>query len=261
MLLPLFVNGQNPAVSKPMSKKKDAVNDRFKYNPDKDNTKFKKHVTISIDGGLTALRGENKSHKLSYNGRLGIGYQFSRYLSVKANVGYGLLDGDFSNHRKTVLEANYFEAMLRLRIDLISVFKGYNSGRKTNIYPTLGAGQIQSRIKFKNADNTITGIGYDNEMEGYTAAGGLSGRIVALTYSLGVEIERQINNKWGLYIDLTATYADSDRIDGIATVYSSNDWYATANIGFNYKIRKKERWKLPPSCYDSPKKTLIGRIL
>lgn len=253
MFLPLFINGQNRAVSKPMSKKKDAYDNRFKYNSDE----FRKHVTISIDGGFTALRGENKSHKLSYNGRLGLVYNFSQYISVKANVGYGLFDGDFSNHNKTLLEANYFEALIRFRIDLISIFKGYSFGRKTNIYPTIGAGQVQSRIKFKNADNTITGIGYDNGMEGYTAAGGLSGRIVVLTYSLGVEIERKINNNWWLYIDLMAARADSDRIDGIVTVNSSNDWHATANIGLNYKIRKKEKSKSPPNCYDSPKKLLL----
>lgn len=238
MLCPMLIYGQNRAVYGPKNKKKDAVDFRFRFSREKDITKFKRHIFVSLDGGLNALSAENINYKPSYNARMGIGFQFSPCLSVKASLGYGLLDGDFFNHRKTLIESNYYEATLRLRIDLFTLFGGYNTGRKYNVYPLIGVGQIQSRIKFKNADNTITGIGYEGE--GNTAAGGLSGRIVALTYSMGAEVERRLTQRLSLYVDIMTFYADSDRIDGIIIPYSSNDWYVTGNIGINFKILKKD---------------------
>lgn len=242
VLCPLLVYGHTNFLYSFKNKKKTPVDNRFKPH----STSFKRHFILNIDGGISMLRAENKEYKQSYNGRLGITYQFSKYLGVKANLGYGLLNGDFSNHGKTLIESNYYEATLRLRIDFLTLINGYDINRKVNIYPTIGVGQMQSRIKFRNKDNTITAIGYDDANS--VSAGGISGRIVALTYSIGGEIEIAVTNNIGLYIDATAFYADSDRIDGIVILNSSNDWYITGNIGLNFKLKDNYKKRTTLEC-------------
>lgn len=191
-----------------------------------------------MECGGSLLNAENIEYIPSYDGRIGIGYQFSPIFSVKANLGYGKLDGDFSNHNKELLESDYLEAVLLLRIDFLSIFGGYNGYRKINIYPHLGAGQMQSKVKYLNrSNNTVTHIGYSGVG---TPGTGISSRLVALTYTLGLEINMNLSKNVSVYLDMSTFYADSDRIDGIPILNSSNDWYNTCNIGLNFKLRKRD---------------------
>lgn len=236
-LLPFLLQGQGVGVMPNKKKGNTPVDYRFRYNKSYDYNNFKRYFFITAEAGASLLNAENKDYIPSYNGRIGLGYQITPVVGIKGNLGYGNLDGDFSNHTKTLLHADYLEATLNLRIDFSTLCSGYNYNRRFSIFPHLGLGQIQSRAQYLNNNtNVVSYVGYANGTPGT----GISKRIVAFTYSMGCEISIMISTNLSFYMDLTTFYADSDRIDGIPILNSSNDWYNTCNFGLNYKLRKQD---------------------
>ena len=201
-------------------------------------TSFSKSIYVSGDFGLGILDGENTSFKLGYNGHLGIGYQFDKYVGVKLNLGYGSLNAGFDNI--TIDKLNYLEANINLTFELVNIIFGYNPGRKLGVVPHIGLGQIQYRLSALNNNGSIfSQVGY-TDGNGLNNGSGLQKRKVVATLPLGIELNYAISKKWKISLDFTANYTDSDFIEGINGDYR-NDWFYTVTLGANYKFLVKDR--------------------
>ena len=190
---------------------------------------FNDYVYVSGDLGLGLLAGDNTGLKVGLNGHVGMGYQFDNIFGIKANFGFGGLNGKYEG--LTLDKQNYFEANLNLTMSVLDMILGYNPDRRFNVVPHIGFGQIQYKAKMLNENETLfSEQGYD----------GSSGRKVVATLPLGVELNYAINPAWNVFVDFTSTFTDSDRIDGIASGVH-NDWFSSVNLGATYKLNKHER--------------------
>lgn len=187
---------------------------------------FSRYLYLSGDLGLGILDGDNPAFKLGYNGHLGIGYQFDKWVGLKLNLGYGSLNAGFDNI--TIDKLNYLETNINLTFDLINIIFGFKPDRKFGVVPHVGLGQIHYRLN-ANYDNgkTFSKIGYNN--------GGLFGRKIVGTIPLGIELNYAINNRWKVFADFTTNYSDSDLLEGMNGDYR-NDWFYTINLGTTYRF-------------------------
>ncbi len=183
---------------------------------------FEDYVYVTGDFGLGFLKGDNSKLKMDFNGHVGFGYQFDNILGVKANLGYGSLNGSFEN--LSIDKMNYFEANINLTVNLTDIIFGYNPDRLVNFVPHIGIGQVQYKVAtVDNQGNTLRNI---------------DERKVVATIPMGAEVNFRINNNWKVYLDFVANYADTDLLDG---VYSGehNDWFASVNLGASYRLGDK----------------------
>lgn len=188
---------------------------------------FNDYAYVSGDLGLGFLKGDNSGLKLGLNGHLGIGYQFDNILGLKANVGFGGLNGEYDNH--IVDRSNYFEGNINLTVNFTDIILGYNPDRKFSVVPHIGIGQIRYRVRLQDANgNEIHEGGY----------GERDGRNVVATIPMGIELNYILNPNWRLSLDFIANYADTDLLDGVATG-EHNDWFSTVNLGASYRLGSK----------------------
>lgn len=193
-------------------------------NAENNTNNFNDYAYVSGDLGLGLLNGDNSGMKPGLNGHIGIGYQFDNILGIKANLGFGGLNGKFES--LSIDKSNYFETNLNLTISLTDIILGHNPDRKINLVPHIGIGQVRYRIKLNdNNDNNVYENGYDER----------DGRKVAATIPMGVELNYAINNNWKVSLDYTANYADTDLIDGLPSG-KHNDWFSTINLGASYRL-------------------------
>ena len=221
-----------------------------------ENTKpaFKKYVYLSGNVGLGLLGGDNTQFKLGYNGNIGVGFQFDRYMGIKFNLGYGTLNGGYDNvelyggtHNFDLKELNYFRANFDVTLNLTHLIFGYNPDRKFHIIPHVGLGQMQYRVDILNKD---TGNTYYKE--GFTSVdsskdGGINARKIVATIPFGIEFDFNINKRWSIYLDLTANYQDSDWFDGVNGNYL-NDWYYSFNLGTNCRLGRIDEEYYEQTC-------------
>ena len=193
-------------------------------------TQFNDYVYVSGDLGLGFLGGDNAGIKVGLNGHAGIGYQFDNILGIKANLGFGGLNGKFDN--LTLDKQNYFEANVNLTINATDIILGYNPDRVFSVVPHIGIGQMQYRARLLDNNGGVV-----NE-QGY--AGG-SGRKVAATVPMGLEVNYFLTPDWRVFVDFTANFVDSDMIDGVARG-EHNDWFSSINLGTSYKLSKNEKF-------------------
>ena len=186
-------------------------------------TSFNDYVYVSGDLGVGVLGGDNSGYKPGLNGNLGIGYQFDNIVGIKGNIGFGGLNGKYS--QVTIDKSNYFNANLNLTISLTDIIFGYNPDRKFNAVPHIGFGQVRYKIKLEKNNGSIYENGYSERY----------GRKVAATVPMGFELNYAINPNWKVYLDYTATYADTDLLDGVARG-KHNDWFTSVNLGASYRL-------------------------
>lgn len=189
-----------------------------KYN----NGTFKDYVYVTGDFGLGFLSGDNSKLKMDVNGHVGFGYQFDNILGVRANLGYGSLNGTFDN--LSIDKMNYFEANINLTISLTDIIFGYNPERLVNFVPHIGIGQVQYKVTtVDNQGNTLRNI---------------DERSVVATIPMGAEVNFRINDNWKVYLDFIANYADTELLDGVHGGVH-NDWFSSLNLGVNYRLGDK----------------------
>ena len=189
-----------------------------------DNAKFNDYVYVNGDLGLGLLGGDNSSLKAGLNGHLGIGYQFDNILGIKANLGFGGLNGGYED--VTLDKSNYFEANVNLTVNFTDIILGYNPDRKFNAVPHIGIGQAHYKVRLTDENgNVVKEYGYSKR----------DGRKVVATVPMGIELNYAINPSLKVYLDYTANHADSDLLDGVARG-ENNDWYTTVNLGASYKL-------------------------
>ncbi|MBO7286748.1 MAG: outer membrane beta-barrel protein [Bacteroidales bacterium] len=201
---------------------------------------FSKYLYLSADLGSGILDGDNDGIKLGFNGHLGVGFQFSKWMGVKLNLGYGNLDGKFNLNSEvvTISKLNYFDANINVTFSLMNIIFGFNPERKFDAIPHVGIGQIQYRLV-----NHFNRYGYEDK--------GIGGRKIVASVPLGIELNYSLNNKWFLFLDFTANYADSDIIEGLP-INDNNDWFHAISIGANYKIKTFKSKERPENLIKAP---------
>lgn len=191
---------------------------------EKQTTSFNDYAYVSGDLGLGLLNGDNSGIKLGLNGNLGIGYQFDNIIGVKGNIGFGGLNGKYDH--VSIDKSNYFNANLNLTISFTDIILGYNPDRKFNAVPHIGFGQVRYKVRLNDDNgNEVYENGYNERY----------GRKVAATIPMGLELNYAINPSWKVYLDYTATYADTDILDGVARG-DHNDWFSSLSLGASYKL-------------------------
>ena len=200
------------------------------------NERFKSHMYVTGELGGTALSGEVNKIKPGFNGNLGLGLQFDKYFGLNANIGYGTLRGEMKDVF-SIKEGNYVEGDINLTISLIDLVAGYKADRLVTLTPHVGIGQVWYRTKIEKADGQTETIGYNNNDDNNVRGNGLGKRGIAATIPVGLELGFNINPKWNIYIDYTAKFLDTDRIDCFLRG-KHNDWISSINIGARYSIRR-----------------------
>lgn len=200
------------------------------------NERFKSHMYVTGELGGTALSGEVNKIKPGFNGNLGLGLQFDKYFGLNANIGYGTLRGEMKDVF-SIKEGNYVEGDINLTISLIDLIGGYKADRLVTLTPHVGIGQVWYRTKIEKADGQTETIGYNNNDDNNVRGNGLGKRGITATIPVGLELGFNINPKWNIYIDYTAKFLDTDRIDCFLRG-KHNDWISSINIGARYSIRR-----------------------
>lgn len=200
------------------------------------NERFKSHMYVTGELGGTALSGEVNKIKPGFNGNLGLGLQFDKYFGLNANIGYGTLRGEMKDVF-SIKEGNYVEGDINLTISLIDLVAGYKADRLVTLTPHVGIGQVWYRTKIEKADGQTETIGYNNNDDNNVRGNGLGKRGITATIPVGLELGFNINPKWNIYIDYTAKFLDTDRIDCFLRG-KHNDWISSINIGARYSIRR-----------------------
>lgn len=200
------------------------------------NERFKSHMYVTGELGGTALSGEVNKIKPGFNGNLGLGLQFDKYFGLNANIGYGTLRGEMKDVF-SIKEGNYVEGDINLTISLIDLIGGYKADRLVTLTPHIGIGHIQYRTKIEKADGQTATIGYNNHDGNNVRGNGFGQRVIAATIPVGLQLGFNISPKWNIYLDYTAKFADSDRIDCFPAG-KHNDWISNLNIGARYSIKR-----------------------
>lgn len=199
--------------------------------------KFNDYLYISGDLGLGLLDGDNTKFKLGYNGHIGVGYQFDKYIGLKLNLGYGSLNASLDNI--TIDKLNYLEANASFTFDLTNIIFGYNPDRKFSVVPHIGLGQIQYRLDALNNDGSIYyRVGYRDDKK--KTDGGINGRKIVATVPFGLELDYALTSNWDIFFDFTTNYTDSDLLEGVNGDYK-NDWFYSFNLGANYRFNRIEK--------------------
>ena len=201
---------------------------------------FKGHIYTTVDLGADFLSGDVNKMKPGFDYRVGAGWQFLDWLSVKGNFSGGVLRGE-NDHADgfRIKKGNYIEANLSLNVSFIDLVAGYNPNRFVSITPHVGIGSLHYRLKTDNADGTQTNVGiksnlnYDADYVYYGT--GYKERRCIFEVPMGVELGFRIARRWDIYFDYTATWVDSDLLDGHGSG-SNNDWISSFNIGTKHRI-------------------------
>lgn len=197
---------------------------------------FKSYMYVTGDLGGTALSGDVNKIKLGFDGRLGLGLQFDKYFGLKANVGYGTLKGEMKDVF-SIKNSNYIEGDINLTVSLIDLIAGYKADRLVTLTPHVGIGHLQYRTKVEKANGQTETVGYNNYDDNNTRGNGFGKRVISATIPVGLELGFNISPKWNIYIDYTAKFLDTDRIDAYPGG-THNDWVSNLNIGARYSIKK-----------------------
>ncbi|MGN0032818.1 MAG: hypothetical protein ACI358_03425 [Candidatus Limimorpha sp.] len=197
---------------------------------------FKNYLYVTADAGANALTGDVNKFKPSFNGNIGLGWQFDNIFGIKGNIGGGMLRGE-QDGNFTINKGNYFKGDLNLTISFLDLVAGYNPNRAITLTPHVGVGVIHFRTSKVNNDGTISSIGYNNDDANNLAGKGIGKRKVETLVPFGLDIAYNLSPKWDLFLDVTSCYSSNDNLDN-SPLGKHNDWIGTINIGAKYNINK-----------------------
>ena len=203
-------------------------------NQKKENTNY---WFVGFDEGATLLFGDNKAWDFdNVRPQIGIhgGYNFAKHFQVYGRISAGTLKGELENVFK-VENSSFIAYDLNVSADVISLIKGYNPDRVLGLKPHVGFGQMMYQARTL-AGGKIYKYGYDDATT-TDKGNGIGGRKVVMEVPFGVEFEFNLTRRCALYLDVMATYTDTDCLDGYASG-DHYDWYTSTNVGFRYKFRK-----------------------
>lgn len=221
----------------------------------KNNTKSKLYFQASI--GPTILNADNGGKKLGVEGNIGVGYQIHKFVGVEARIGYAFLQGKYDNIGRIVSQkSDLFEGNINLMLNLTNIILGVDSGRRFDIIPHVGIGQVQSRGRVEYENGNVVSFGYkdydspqnntnlvDGKVQyGYmyfkAYGGGIGKRVVSLTVPMGIDFVCQVTKSLKIHLDFITNYVDTDRLDAVPAG-KARDWYSSVQMRFQIKLHEK----------------------
>ena len=224
-----------------------------------------KYWYIQADGGLSINHGDLANYnggiwddfnhfksvamEPTWNGHLGIGYQFGKVIGLNFKGGYGLLSGHkhqqalvLNNNADRTLwnlgldQTNYIEGNLNLTFNLFNMFN-YNPRRVINLVPHIGIGGIYYQ------PGTVTQLNNDDEAFS-TLAEAKTDRELNFNVPAGMEITFNLAPKFDLFLDYTYNFTGTDALDQVAKIktdedkhiINDKDMYSQFNLGLRYKF-------------------------
>ena len=242
-----------------------------------------KYWYIQLDGGLSINHGDLANYnggiwddfnhfksvamEPTWNGHLGIGYQFGKVIGLNFKGGYGLLSGH--KHQQALVlngnadrtlwnlgldQTNYIEGNLNLTFNLFNMFN-YNPRRVINLVPHIGFGGIYYQA------GTVNQLNNDDEVAS-TLADKAAERELNFTVPAGMEITFNVAPKFDIFVDYTYNFTGTDNLDQVAKiqadeeyrVINDKDMYSQLNLGLRYKFNN------PCNIEEMAKKKLDIRV-
>lgn len=228
------------------------VKQNFNGKQISDNTYF--YLIAGV--GTNLLHGDNgRRYEPGFNGNISIGLQLHKYVGLEGKVGYSTLSGKYYGVESHF--SNTFETNINLMINLTNIIFGNQSGRKYDIIPHIGWGQLQSRGRVVYENGKKTSYGYENYLEHNNNlidgkidgrfnpnGGGIGGRVVSRMHSAGILFNYIINDSFKVGLDIISTRADTDRLDAVPAGYHY-DWFTTFDVRVQYRLRFREHKTSP----------------
>ena len=224
-----------------------------------------KYWYIQADGGLSINHGDLANYnggiwddfnhfkqvamEPTWNGHLGIGYQFGKVIGLNLKGGYGILSGH--KHQQALVlnndtertfwdlgleKSNYIEGDLNLTFNLFNMFN-YNPRRVINLVPHIGIGGIYYKA------GKVTQLNNDDEVFS-TLAEPKTERELNFNVPAGMEFTFNLAPKFDLFIDYTYVFTGTDNLDQVAKIQADEefriindkDMYSQLNLGLRYKF-------------------------
>lgn len=254
---PLTFWGQGKNAPRIYTKDQPISRTEYNFNGEK---KTRNYFYLNASIGPNILQGDNKKYKIGFEGNLGLGYQLTEFLGFEGKLGYAAFNGDFKNIGIVEHKSNAIEANVNVMLDLTTLIWGYKSNRKFTVTPHIGFGQVQSRGRSVYSNGRIVSYGYKKNYDdpNYNTkledgkvkigdgtylkpyGGGIGGRIVSATIPVGILLSYNINNYTKVHLDIVPTKVLGDRLDAVPSG-SSNDYYTTFNVRFQYNLKKHKK--------------------
>ncbi|MBP9994597.1 MAG: hypothetical protein KBT67_06635 [bacterium] len=205
---------------------------------------FKSHIYWTGSLGMDVISGEIDKPQPGFDCNLGLGIQVTKAFSIKGSLGHGVMRGKWSGSSGfKIQKGNYIESNISLNINVVDLFS-YDYKRSFSLTPHIGVGKLQYRVETEDANGTTTSVGYkptqvdaDVVYHGH----GLFDRRSVLEIPIGVEVGFKPSKKnpdWEIFIDYTATWTNTDLIDGHDKGVH-NDWVTAFNIGAKHRIYRE----------------------
>jgi outer membrane protein OmpA-like peptidoglycan-associated protein len=198
---------------------------------------------FGIEGGASQMFSDNTSFKMdqtSWNAGINIGYMLKSSIYMYGNLGYVNLKGEGKKFK--IDECNLFQGSLNLGYDILQLFS-FNPDRTFALIPHVGYGFMMHKSSINFSNGTNLKIGYKESLNG----SGIGSRRFVFTTPFGLNFMFKFTKHFQANIDVVATKADTEALDGVFTGKHS-DWYGTANIGIAYRFGNKINKPNCPTC-------------
>lgn len=195
----------------------------------------------------------------NYNGKVGLGYQFSKVMGVNAKFGTATLAGE--NHGWNLIpgglaatsdlqldptnRTQFMEANLNLTFNFTNLFFGYNPRRVFNFIPHIGIGGIYYQPGQVNQLPRITDANGNGAATATLVNKPADHDPITYTIPLGAEINFNVARMLDIYIDYTYALTGTDNMDQttkvneLDNIFNKNDMYSALNLGLRLKFNKK----------------------
>ncbi|MCD4773585.1 MAG: outer membrane beta-barrel protein [Bacteroidales bacterium] len=167
---------------------------------------------------------------------LGVGYQFSSVLGLKATYFGGWLAGEKEKHN-AYMDSDLGDISLNATFNFSNLFAGYKD-RKVSIHGLVGFGQAhyKSKVYDLTTDALLHNVTYTNYPG--PAGKGFNDRRIIWIVPVGVGFDYAINEKFDFNLDYTLKFCDTDLMDGFngGAEFVKQDMYSFIGLGLTYKF-------------------------
>ncbi|MCD4773975.1 MAG: hypothetical protein K8R41_11400 [Bacteroidales bacterium] len=219
----------------------------FSQNYDKNNKSFFANWKINIDGGINLFYGDIQQYRYApYKEDYRLAYSLSLHKQLSPVFGFGgqLLNGKLHGTRISSVpqsgsteytgtgvyfDADVFEYNLNSTINFSNLFGKFDPYRKFSIYGLAGIGfsNWKTEVKDYNTDDVL-------RRSGFTGSG-LNKRTTEIVIPIGLGLNINLNNSFGINFQSTIRGVNSDKLD--ATVSGRKyDYYNYTSLGFSYNF-------------------------
>lgn len=194
--------------------------------------------SVGVRGGVTTSHTDATPDQSRYFYGANAAYNFTPYLSLRANLNAGQLEGgDESAANVMHYTNNFFQGDLNLKFYPVGILQKAQQKKYlyylSKIYASIGIGLMKSQ----------TNINYlPAQVELFDFMGNYSGTdmVIPLEFGIDIPLSKPFKAK-GLYVILfyRANYLNTDRMDGYQPKLSSNeskDTYTNFGAGISYRF-------------------------